>query len=136
MRHLLLMTLLFSPMVMAQEAVTEPDEALLNTSKSSNPTIRTSNKLAEPTSSSAQHQQTDLDFLRERAKVSTDTHVIERSCGDFTCPEGTNASCLDMDDKVCPGSARCVDDGATCFDEYPCDLSDGFICAFEFESVK
>ena len=36
---------------------------------------------------------------------------------------------------VCPGSARCVDGQATCFDEFPCDLNEGFVCASEYDDL-
>lgn len=55
--------------------------------------------------------------------------------GDFSCPDGTEAACLDTGDRVCPGSTRCVDNGATCFDEYPCDLNDSFVCASSYDDV-
>ena len=55
--------------------------------------------------------------------------------GDFSCPNGAEAACLDSGDKVCPGSTKCVDEGATCFDEYPCDLSGGFVCESEYDDV-
>ena len=55
--------------------------------------------------------------------------------GDFSCPDGTAPACLEPGNKVCPGSTKCVDDGATCFDVYPCDLSDGFVCGSEHDEV-
>lgn len=54
---------------------------------------------------------------------------------DFSCPDGSNAACLDDGDKVCPSSTKCVDDGATCFDEYPCELSEGFVCETKYDNV-
>jgi hypothetical protein len=116
---------------MAQERVTDAEEASLNRDKSGNLTILKSIKLAEPTTSTAQHKQTDLNFLRERAEVSSSNNET----GNFTCPDGTEPSCLDPGDNVCPNSAKCVENRATCFDEYPCDLSGGFVCAFQYENV-
>jgi len=55
--------------------------------------------------------------------------------GGFSCPDGTGAACLDIGDKVCPGSTKCVDVSATCFDEYPCDLSEGFVCESGYDDV-
>ena len=55
--------------------------------------------------------------------------------GDFSCPNGTDAACIDSGDKVCPSSTKCVDNGATCFDEYPCDLSGGFVCESKYDEV-
>jgi hypothetical protein len=135
MRYLLLMTLFLSSIALAQEGVTDADEASLNRDKSGNATILKTKKLAEPTTSTAQHKQTELNFLRERAEVSTITIMSKDNAGDFTCPTGTKAACLDTGDKVCPGSTKCIDEGATCFDEYPCDLSEGFVCATEYDGV-
>ena len=55
--------------------------------------------------------------------------------GDFSCPNGTEPACIDNGDKVCPGSTRCVDHEATCFDEYPCDFSGGFVCDSEYDDL-
>ena len=52
-----------------------------------------------------------------------------------SCPDGTELACMDIDDKVCPGSTKCVDLDATCFDEYPCDISGGFVCESEYDDV-
>ena len=54
---------------------------------------------------------------------------------DFSCPNGTKAACLDMDDKVCPVSTKCTDVGATCFDEYPCESGESFVCASKYDKV-
>ena len=135
MRHLLLTTLFLSSIALAQEGITGENEAFLNRAESDNPTLLKTNKLAAPTTSTAQHQQTDLNFLRERAEVSTNTSLSNGKCGGFSCPDGADAACLDRSDKVCPGSAKCVDDRATCFDEYPCDISEGFVCASKYDDV-
>jgi len=52
-----------------------------------------------------------------------------------SCPDGTELACLDTDDKICPGSTKCVNLDATCFDEYPCDISGGFVCESEYDDV-
>ncbi len=135
MRYLLLMTLILSSIVLAQEGVTGADEVSLDRDKSSKPILLHTNKLAAPNTSAAQHQQTDLDFIRERAEVSTNTLISHGKRGDFSCPTGTEPACLDTGDKVCPGSTMCIDEGATCFDEYPCDLSEGFVCDSEYDGV-
>ena len=135
MRHLLLTTLFLSSMALAQEGITTADEASLNRDKSGNPTLLKTNKLAAPTTSAVQHQQTDLNFLRERAEVSTNSPLGNGKRGDFSCPDGTGAACLDIGDIVCPSSAKCVDDRATCFDEYPCDLDKGFVCESKYDDV-
>ena len=135
MRHLLLTTLLLSSITLAQEGITEADETSLNSDEPGNPIILKTKKLAAPTTSTTQHQQTDLSFLRERARVSTTTLLSNGKRGDFSCPDGTGAACLDSGDKVCPGSTKCVDEGATCFDEYPCDLSGGFVCESTYDDA-
>jgi hypothetical protein len=134
MRHLLLTTLLFSSIALAQEKFTGADEASLNRDAAGKPIVLKTKKLAAPTTSTStnQHHQTDTGFLNERSKISTTT---PHSGGGFSCPDGTGAACLDAGDKVCPGSARCVDEGATCFAEFPCDLSSGFVCASKHDDV-
>jgi hypothetical protein len=135
MHHLLLTILFLSSIALAQEGITGADEASLNRDESGNPILLKTNKLAAPTTSAAQHQQTDPDFLRERAEVFTNTPLGNAKLGDVSCPDGTGAACLDIGDKVCPGSTKCVDVGATCFDEYPCDLSKGFVCESTYDDV-
>ena len=135
MRYLLLMTLFLSSIALAQEGVTGANEASLSGVKPDSPMLLKTKKLATPTNSATQHQQTDLDFLRERAEDSTITIMSKGNTGDFTCPTGTEAACLDTSDKVCPGSTQCIDEGATCFDEYPCSLSEGIVCASEYDGV-
>ena len=61
--------------------------------------------------------------------------VSTAAWGDFSCPNGTEPACLDNGDKVCPDSSRCVDEHATCFDDYPCDLSGGFVCESEYDDL-
>lgn len=55
--------------------------------------------------------------------------------GDFSCPNGTEPACIDEGDKVCPSSTKCVDNDATCFDDYPCDVGGGFVCESEYDNV-
>ena len=57
------------------------------------------------------------------------------SWAEFSCPQATEPACLDHGDKVCPGSTICVDKRATCFDNYPCDPGDGFVCQSNFDKV-
>jgi hypothetical protein len=135
MRYLLLMTLFLSSIALAQEEATGANEASLSRVKPDSPMLLKTNKLATPSNSAAQHQQTDLDFLRQRAEDSTITIMSKGNAGGFTCPTGTEAACLDTGDKVCPGSTKCIDEGATCFDAYPCDLSEEFVCASEYDGV-
>jgi hypothetical protein len=54
---------------------------------------------------------------------------------DFTCPSGTDAACLDDGDKVCPTSARCIDNNAVCFDEYICEAGDGYVCESRYDEM-
>jgi len=54
---------------------------------------------------------------------------------DFSCPDGTQAACLETGDKVCAGSTRCVDENAVCFDDFPCDPNGGFVCTAEYDSA-
>ena len=94
MRHLLLMTLLLSSITVAQEGLTGADEVSLNRDEPGNPIILKTNKLAVPANSTAQHQQTDLNFLKERAKVSSNMSLGDSKAGSFSCPEGTELTCL------------------------------------------
>ncbi len=55
--------------------------------------------------------------------------------GDFSCPDGTNAACLDSGDTVCPGSAKCVGDDVVCFDKHTCDPGIDFICESEYDEI-
>jgi len=54
---------------------------------------------------------------------------------DFTCPDGVTPVCLDEGDKVCPATARCVDSSAVCFDAFPCDDGEGFVCESKYDSM-
>jgi hypothetical protein len=63
------------------------------------------------------------------------TLVSLGALSDFTCPDGTEPACLANSDKVCPGASKCVDFGATCFDDYPCDSRGGFVCASSYDDT-
>ncbi len=54
---------------------------------------------------------------------------------DFSCPDGSKIACLDAGDKVCPASGRCVDNNAVCFDQFPCDANEGFVCESKYDAV-
>jgi len=54
---------------------------------------------------------------------------------DFSCPNDTKPICLDKDDKVCPGTAKCVSNDVVCFDKKSCDAGRGFMCASELDDV-
>lgn len=45
----------------------------------------------------------------------------------FSCPYGTQPSCLDYGDTVCSSRGMCVDRDASCFEPYQCDY-EGFTC--------
>jgi hypothetical protein len=55
--------------------------------------------------------------------------------GDYSCPDGTSAACLDNEDIVCPASAKCVPNEAVCLDEHACDSARGYICGSEYDEV-
>jgi len=55
--------------------------------------------------------------------------------GDFSCPQGTNAACLNSGEEVCPGSAKCVDADVVCFDKHSCNPGSDFICESEYDEV-
>lgn len=56
--------------------------------------------------------------------------------GDFSCPDGTDAVCLNSGDKVCPLSAKCVDADAVCFDEYVCGHEEAYVCESGYDEVQ
>lgn len=37
--------------------------------------------------------------------------------------------------KDCPDSSKCVDENATCFEDYPCGSDEGFVCASKYGVV-
>ena len=49
----------------------------------------------------------------------------------FTCPFGTNSSCLEYGDKVCSSRGKCVDRYAKCFSSTTC--IGGFVCQSDLE---
>jgi len=73
--------------------------------------------------------------MKRLALIAALALVSTGAWGGFSCPNGTKAVCLNTDDKVCPTSAKCVDDGATCFDGYACDLNKGFVCESTYDDV-
>jgi hypothetical protein len=54
---------------------------------------------------------------------------------DFSCPDGAKPACLDNGDKVCPAAGRCVDNEAICFDQFPCDAGEGFVCESKYNTM-
>jgi hypothetical protein len=54
---------------------------------------------------------------------------------EFSCPDGTKPACLDRTDKVCGASTKCVDESSTCFDGFPCDAHEGFVCGSEYDAA-
>lgn len=91
--------------------------------------------VVEPASSSAQHRQSDLKVLREREELSSEMRPEVNMHDGFLCPADTQPSCLAPGDNVCPGSTKCVDENATCFEQYPCETSGGFVCGAEYDEV-
>jgi len=85
--------------------------------------------------STSQHQQTDINVLEVKVEGSSDKLLINNKCGGFTCPDGTELSCLGSGDKVCPGSTKCVAEKAICFDSYPCSPNDGFVCESKYDEL-
>lgn len=63
------------------------------------------------------------------------TMISSGSRGDFSCPDGTNAACLDNGDQVCPGSAKCVSNDDVCFEKNTCPSGGGFICESEYDDI-
>lgn len=61
--------------------------------------------------------------------------VSTSACSDFSCPNGSNAACLDDGDTVCPASTKCVDDDVVCFDKHSCDSGSGLICESEYDKI-
>lgn len=85
--------------------------------------------------STSQHQQTDINVLEVRAEGSSGKLLLNNKGGGFTCPDGTELSCLGSGDNVCPGSTKCVAEKATCFDSYPCNPNDGFVCDSKYDEL-
>jgi len=52
----------------------------------------------------------------------------------FSCPFGTQASCLDYGDKVCSSYSKCVSQDSVCFDSYTCGY-EGFICKSKYDDL-
>ena len=135
MQYLLLITLFLAFMAAAQENATGVEEVSSRLDESDNAILLKSNKLAEPITSSGQYKQIDPGVLEQRVVVSPAAPPGDEARGGFLCPHGTDAACLETGDKVCPGSTRCVDDHATCIDEYPCGSGEGFVCASEYDDI-
>jgi len=55
--------------------------------------------------------------------------------GNYSCPDGTKAACLNNGDTVCPASAKCVSSEAVCLDESACDSAMGYICGSEYDEL-
>lgn len=75
----------------------------------------------------------------QRTVLTTIATLIALCCGaafggDFTCPYGKDAACLDYGDKVCSSRAQCVSQDAVCFDSYSCDYK-GFVCKSDMENL-
>jgi len=55
--------------------------------------------------------------------------------GGASCMNGTNPVCLDVGDKICPDSAKCVGDDVVCFDKHTCAAGTGLICESEYDRI-
>ena len=73
--------------------------------------------------------------MRKLIPIFILTLVTTGAWGGFSCPNGSEPVCLDEGDKVCPASTMCVNEQATCFDDYPCDPNAGFVCETEYDGV-
>ena len=135
MRYLLLLGLFLTSLSLAQEGVTGADGVPLSRDAADKPTFLKTKKLAEPVTGDTPQPQNEQGVLNERTEVSSSTLIINSKRGDFSCPTGTEAACLNGGDKVCPGSTRCIDEHATCFDNYPCNLSGGFVCQAQYDNA-
>jgi len=57
------------------------------------------------------------------------------SWSEFSCPDGTEAACIETGDRVCSANTKCVDNNATCFDDFPCSAGEGFVCGTEYDAA-
>jgi len=55
---------------------------------------------------------------------------------DFSCPDGTTASCLEEGDLICPNSTKCVAENAICVDKHICGGNDNFICESDYDEMQ
>jgi hypothetical protein len=55
--------------------------------------------------------------------------------GQFNCPDGTHAACLEAEDKICAGSTKCVDIEIDCYDKNSCASDTGFVCESDYAEV-
>ena len=47
----------------------------------------------------------------------------------------TVEACLEAEDKICPGSTKCVDIDIDCYDKNSCASDTGFICESDYAEV-
>ena len=73
--------------------------------------------------------------MKRLALIATLTLISTGIWGDFSCPGGTAAVCLENVDTVCPSSAKCVSNDVVCFDKHTCDSNGGFICESKYDAV-
>ena len=57
------------------------------------------------------------------------------SSAEFSCPDGTTASCLADGDKICAKGTQCMDETATCLDHFPCGIGESFVCGPEYDAA-
>ncbi len=64
------------------------------------------------------------------------TLVSTATWGEFSCPDGTNAVCLNDGDLICPNSTKCVDEDAICIDKHTCGGSRNFVCESDYDEMR
>lgn len=74
--------------------------------------------------------------MKPLALIAALIMVSSGSWSDFSCPTGSKLACLNVGDTVCPVSAKCVDDAATCFEEFPCDRGEEFVCGSQYDKAS
>lgn len=83
---------------------------------------------------------TSVRYLPINTVVATILSVLILSApglsrAEFSCPEGTEASCLADGDKICGKGTQCMDETATCLDHFPCGVGEPFVCGPEYDAA-
>lgn len=63
------------------------------------------------------------------------TLVSTVTLAEFSCPDGTNAACMNDGDLICPNSTKCVDEDAICIDKHTCGGSSNFVCESDYDEM-
>lgn len=56
--------------------------------------------------------------------------------GNFSCPDGTNASCLKEGDLICPNATKCIAEDTICIDRQICGSVNNFVCESDYEEMR